>query len=72
MEQKVEFFKQGGEWLKKVPQKDPLKIEGLYCEGCIAEDDSELCYSLESCGGAEDASIFQYPSEEELSKLPKE
>ena len=72
MKQKVKFFKHDGEWFKKVPQNDLLKIEGFYCENCIAEDDSELCYSLGSCGDAEDASIFQYPSEEELSKLPKE
>lgn len=72
MEQKVKFFKHGGEWLKQVPQSDLLKIEGLYCEGCVADDDPDLCYSLRGCGGANDASIFQYPSEEELSKLPKE
>ena len=71
MEQKVKFFKHDGEWFKKVPQSDLLKNEALYCEGCIADDDSKLCYSLGSCGGSGDASIFQYPSEEELSKLPK-
>ena len=73
MEQKVKFFKHDGKWMKQVPQSEFLKSEGLYCEGCIADDDSDLCYSLRGCGeDAEDASIFQYPTKEELSKLPKE
>lgn len=71
MEQKVKFFKHNGEWLKNVPQSEFLKIEGLYCKGCIADDDSDLCYALKGCGGARNASIFQYPTKEELSKLPK-
>lgn len=72
MEQKVKFFKHNGEWLKQVPQSEALKIDGAYCEGCIADDDLDLCYSLGSCGGALDASIFKYPTKEELSKLPEE
>lgn len=72
MKQKVKFFKHDGEWLKQVPQSEALKIDGAYCEGCIADDDSDLCYALKGCGGTLDASIFQYPTQEELSKLPKE
>lgn len=72
MEQKVKFFKHDGKWLKNVPQREFLKNEDLYCEGCIADDDSDLCYSLRGCGGVTNASIFQYPTQEELSKLPKE
>lgn len=71
MKQKVKFFKHDGEWLKNVPQSEFLKSEGLYCEGCIAEDDSDLCYSLRGCGGVTNASIFQYPTKEELDVLPK-
>lgn len=71
MEQKVKFFKHNGEWLKQVPQSEDLKKDGWFCEGCIADDDSDLCYTIGSCGGAKDASIFQYPTKEELSKLPK-
>lgn len=72
MEQKVKFFKHDGKWMKEVPQSEFLKSENLYCEGCIAEEDPDLCYTLKGCGGAYDAIIFQYPTEEELSKLPKE
>lgn len=71
MEQKVKFFKHDGKWMKQVPQSEFLKSEGLYCKGCIAEDDSDLCYSLRGCGGVTNASIFQYPSKEELDVLPK-
>ena len=72
MEQKVNFFKHDGEWMKKVPQKESLWVAGTPCVGCIADDDSDLCYSLGECGGIRNASIFQYPTKEELSKLPKE
>ena len=72
MEQKVKFFKHDGKWFKQVPQSDALKIAGAYCEGCIAYDDSKLCYAMRGCGGIMDASIFQYPTQEELSKFPKE
>jgi len=71
MEQKVNFFKHEGKWLKQVPQSESLKIDGYYCEGCIADDDPDLCYALKGCGGAKDASIFQYPTKEELDALPK-
>jgi hypothetical protein len=71
MEQKVKFFKHDGKWMKLVPQSEFLKSEGLYCEGCIANYDSKLCFALRGCGGVLNASIFQYPTEEELSKLPK-
>lgn len=72
MEQKVKFFKHNGQWMKKVPQSEDLKKYGWCCEGCIADDDSDLCYSLKGCGWVYGASIFQYPTQEELSKLPKE
>ena len=72
MEQKVKFFKHDGKWMKQVPQSDLLKSEGLCCEGCVADDDPDLCYSLRGCGGVSNATIFQYPTKEELSKLPKE
>ena len=72
MEQKVKFFKHDGEWMRQVPQSEHLKEDGWFCEGCIADDDSDLCYALKGCGGSTDASIFQYPTKEELSKLPKE
>ena len=72
MEQKVEFFKHDGEWMKQVPQSEDFKKHGLCCRGCIADDDTDLCYSLRDCGGTKDAIIFQYPTKEELSKLPKE
>lgn len=71
MEQKVKFFKHDGEWMKMVPQSEALKINGDYCEGCIADDDQDLCFALKGCGGAENASILQYPTKEELDVLPK-
>lgn len=72
MEQKVKFFKHDGEWFKQVPQSEFLKSKRLWCEDCIADGDSDLCYSLRDCGGTlNNATIFQYPSKEELSKLPK-
>ena len=71
MEQKVKFFKHDGKWMKQVPQSEFLKSEFIYCEGCIADDDSGLCYSLKGCGAVTNASIFQYPTKEELNKLPK-
>lgn len=71
MEQKVKFFKHDGEWMKQVPQSEFFKSDYLRCIGCIADDDSDLCCSLRDCGGTLNATIFKYPSKEELSKLPK-
>lgn len=71
MKQKVKFFKHNGEWLKNVPQSEAIKEDGWFCEGCIAEYDPDLCYALKGCGGLMDASIFQYPTKEELDVLPK-
>lgn len=72
MEQKVKFFKHDGKWMKQVPQSESLKEAGDFCEGCIADDDSDLCYAMRGCGGVTNASIFQYPTKEELNKLPKD
>ena len=71
MEQKVKFFKHDGKWMKQVPQSEAFKEDGGLCEGCIADDDSDLCYSLRGCGGVTNATIFQYPTKEELDGLPK-
>lgn len=72
MEQKVKFFKHDGKWMKRVPQSEDIEGDGWLCKGCLAKYDSDLCYAIKvGCGVVYDASIFQYPSEEELRKLPK-
>ena len=61
VEQKIKFFKFQGEWIKQVPVGD----DDSYCEGCLGDENVELCKQLPDCHCGTDAVKFKTLSTEE-------
>lgn len=60
VEQKIKFFKFRGKWLKQVPVGDDDP-----CEGCLGDENEELCKQLPDCKYGKNAVKFKTLSTEE-------
>ena len=61
VEQKIKFFKFQGEWIKQVPVGD----DDSYCEGCLGDENVDICEQLPDCQYGKDAVKFKTLSTEE-------
>lgn len=61
VKQKIKFFKFQGRWIKQMPVGD----DESYCEGCLGEDNADVCHALPDCGYGADAVKFKSLSTEE-------